>query len=806
MNLDQLVERVLREGVAPAELDHRFLSPRPARTRPFPADIDARLVGALSARGVDDLYSHQASTLECARAGRDCVVVTPTASGKTLCYNLPVLDTLLRDGDSRALYLFPTKALAQDQRAELAGLLAALGDPGACHTYDGDTPPATRAAVREAGHVVITNPDMLHAAILPHHARWVRLFENLRFVVVDELHTYRGVFGSHMANVLRRLQRVAAFYGRTPTFITTSATIRNPRELAEDLLGRPVRLIDDNGAPSGPRHFFFYNPPVLNRALGVRRSGTGESVAWARRLLGNGISTIVFSRSRLQVELILTHLRRSLDPRLGAQVRGYRGGYLPRERRAIEAGLRDGSVRGVVSTNALELGIDIGSLQAAVLNGYPGSIASTWQQAGRAGRRREASLTVFVAGNGPLDQFLAAHPEYLLDQPPEAGFVNPENLYVLMNHLKCAAFELPFRSGEAFGPGPTADMLAFLAQERVLRPAGGAYHWMADHFPAADVSLRGGDGNVVIIDRTFGGQPRVIGEIDLWAALLTVYEEAIYLHGGVQYQVEAYDHAENKAYVREVDVDYYTDADLAVHLKVLDVLRADRECGAPRPEMPAMGREPALAAIQGPTAAPPAAGEDSAVDAPALRADPRPEPPAAAAATGRAWGEVLVTAKATLFKKIRIETNENIGWGKIHLPEREMHTTAYWITFPDDMEAVLGREAVGGGLAGLARALGALAPLHLLCDPADLHAVPQVRAPFTGVPTIFLWEAHAGGVGLAEKAYEAHPHLLRAVADRIAACPCAAGCPSCVGPGADAKSSAQAILRHCAVAVEAAAS
>lgn len=800
MNLDQVIERVLREGVAPAELDHRFLPPRSARTRPFPQDLDPALARALRARGVPELYTHQDAALSCARSGRDCVVVTPTASGKTLCYNLPVVDTLLRDRESRALYVFPTKALAQDQRAELAGLLQEVGDPGTCHTYDGDTPPATRAAVREAGHVVITNPDMLHAAILPHHARWVRLFENLRFVVVDELHTYRGVFGSHMANVLRRLQRVAAFYGRQPTFVTTSATIRNPRELAEQLLGRPVQLIDDNGAPSGPRHFFFYNPPVVHRALGVRKSGLGESVAWARRLLGNGIPTIVFSRSRLQVELILTHLRRTLDPRLGAQVRGYRGGYLPRERRAIEAGLREGSVRGVVSTNALELGIDIGSLQAAVLNGYPGSIASTWQQAGRAGRRREASLTVFVAGNGPLDQFLVSHPEYLLDQPPESGFINPENLYVLMNHLKCAAFELPFRGGEPFGPGPTGDMLAFLAEERVLRPAGGAYHWMADHFPAADVSLRGGDGNVVIIDRTFAGQPRVIGEIDLWAALLTVYEEAIYLHGGVQYQVESYDHAENKAYVREVDVDYYTDADLAVHLKVLDVLRGEGEGGAISAAT-GTAREPAVAAIQGPVPDPPAAGEDSAVDAPALGGERSPAGEADPGPAGRAWGEVLVTAKAKLFKKLRLETNENIGWGKIHLPEREMHTTAYWITFPADLEEVLGRDALGGGLTGLARALAALAPLHLLCDPADLHAVPQVRAPFTGVPTIFLWEAHAGGVGLAEKAYEAHAELLRAVAARIAACPCASGCPSCVGPGTEAKGAAAAILRHCAVPV-----
>ena len=787
MNLEQFVDQVLREGVQTAELTHHRIAGRPAQARPFPAELHPRLAEVLRARGIRELYAHQEQAFATAREGRDLVVVTPTASGKTLCYNLPVLDALLRDGQSRALYIFPTKALAQDQRAELSGLLDALGGPGTCHTYDGDTPAETRMAVRQAGHIVITNPDMLHAAILPHHARWVRLFENLRYVVIDELHTYRGVFGSHLANVLRRLARVAAFYGANPVFLTTSATIRNPAELAGDLLGRPVRLIDENGAPSGPRHFFFYNPPLVHPALGVRRSGLAEAVAWTRRLLGNDIATILFAPSRLQVELALTYLQRGLPASRAAQVRGYRGGYLPRERRAIESGLRSGQVRGVVSTNALELGIDIGSLQAAVLAGYPGSIASTWQQAGRAGRRGESSLVVFVAGNSPLDQYLVRHPEYLLSQSPESGYINPENLYVLMNHLKCAAFELPFRSDEGFGPGPAQEMLGFLAEERILRQVGGRFHWMADHFPAADVRLRGGDGNVVIIDCSRQGSPRVIGEVDLWGALLTVHEEAIYLHEGVPYQVERFDDAENKAYVRRVDVDYYTDADLAVHLKVLEVFGGDR-----------VGPEPTgedLRAVRGPLPPGPGADEDSAVDGSTLRDGLRDEPPGG----GRSWGEVLVTAKAAVYKKIKLETHENVGWGKIHLPEREVQTTAYWLTFPERSEAELGREALAAALTGVARALAALAPLYLLCDRRDLQAVPQVRAPFTGCPTIFLWETHAGGVGLAEKAYEAHASLLRAVAAQIAGCGCGAGCPSCVGPRApgeqaDAKAAALALL------------
>ncbi len=797
------MEQVLAQGVGPAELEYRYLPGRPARRRPFPADLDRRLVAALRARGVDALYVHQAEALAAARAGRDFVVVTPTASGKTLCYNLPVLDALLRSAATRALYLFPTKALAQDQRSELGALLEELGRPGTCYTYDGDTPPGARSAIRQAGHLVLTNPDMLHAAILPHHTRWVRLFENLRFVVLDELHVYRGVFGSHLANVLRRLLRVAAFYGARPIVLSASATIRNPQELAERILGRPVQLIAENGAPAGPRHIFFYNPPLVNAALGQRRSALGESVAWASRLLGNGVSTIVFARSRLQVELILTYLRRRLDPRLGATIHGYRGGYLPRERRAVERGLREGSVRGVVSTNALELGVDIGALQAAVLNGYPGSIASTWQQAGRAGRRSEASLTVLVAGSNPVDQFLFHHPEYLLEQPPEAGFVNPENLYVLMNHLKCAAFELPFRAdaaeADAFAGAATADMLAFLAEERIVHRAGGAYHWMADHFPASDVSLRGADDNVVIIDRTHA--PRVIGEIDLWSAMLTVHDEAIYLHAGAQYQVERFDFEEKKAFVREVQVDYYTDADLAVHLQVLSVLAAEgTAAGAPPERRP---RSPAVAAVEGPVLGLPGPEEDDAADDAALPlAASRPgirRSPAAAGALGRAHGEVLVTARATLFKKLRLESHENLGWGRIHLPEREMHTAAYWVTFPWELEQSLGREALAEGLAGVAHALAGLCPLYLLCDPHDVQAVPQVRAPFTGVPTVFLWETHPGGVGLAEKAFAAHGELLAAVVERITTCPCARGCPSCVGPaspgaGPNPKETALALL------------
>jgi DEAD/DEAH box helicase domain-containing protein len=717
VNLEQFLERL--ETRPPAGTIRRFaLPPRRARTVPLPDDLHPDLAAALRAQGIGALYVHQARALAEARRGRHTVVVTPTASGKTLCYNLPVLDRLLKTGRTTALYVYPTKALAQDQRAALGELLRRAGWPDAAWTYDGDTPADARSAVRDRGHLVLTNPDMLHAAILPHHARWARLFQGLEFVVLDEVHHYRGVFGSHLANVIRRLKRICAFYGSRPTFLCTSATIGNPAELAGQLVGEDVVLVDESGAPSGPRHVLVYNPPVVNAALGIRRSALLAAVDWAHQLLAAGIPTIVFSRSRLAVELLLTYLRE----RVGERVAGYRGGYLPRERRAVERALREGDLLGVVATNALELGVDVGSLQACVIHGYPGSVASTWQQAGRAGRREEPSAVVLVATSDPLDQYLAEHPEYLLETPPEAGYVNPDNLFVLMSHVKCAAFELPFSEGERFGSAPLADVLDFLAEEGVLRRVGSRWYWMADHFPAADVSLRSAaQENVVVVDRSDGA--RVLGEVDLFSAPLLVHEDAIYLHGGRQYQVERLDFAERKAYVRRVDVDYYTDAQLAVELRVLDV-----------------------------------AGEGA----------------------GRGWGEVLVTAKATLFKKVRLHTHENVGWGRIHLPEQQMHTTAYWASLPPSAGP---DPLLGPALDGLARVLGSLAPLFCLCDPRDVAPVAQVRSPFTGLPTVFLYETVPGGVGLAEKLFAAHEPLARAAAERIAACPCEDGCPSCVGPG-----------------------
>ncbi len=449
----------------------RRLAPVEARCAPFPEGLDPRLQAALGGRGISQLYSHQAETLQHLAQGRNVVVTTPTASGKTLCYNLPVLSAILGDPAARALYLFPTKALAQDQMAELHELTRALAEAGAdaigVHTYDGDTPADARRTIRTRAHVVLSNPDMLHSGILPHHPRWAKLFENLRFLVIDELHAYRGVFGSHLCNVLRRLRRIARHYGSDPQIVCSSATIANPRELAERLAERPFELVSESGAPRGEKFFVFVNPPVVNRELGIRRSYLAESRRVAGEFLRRNLQVIVFAQSRLSTEILTTYLKEDFAdvPGMPETIRGYRGGYLPLRRREIERGLREGSVRGVVSTNALELGIDIGALDVAVLAGYPGTIASTWQRAGRAGRRTTRSASVLVASSAPVDQFVVRHPSYFFDASPEHALLNPDNLHILVEHVKCAAFELPFTTEDAFGTVSVQEVLAFCRKQ-----------------------------------------------------------------------------------------------------------------------------------------------------------------------------------------------------------------------------------------------------------------------------------------------------------------------------------------------------
>jgi DEAD/DEAH box helicase domain-containing protein len=724
---DVLADPSLARGV----VHHAIVPPREARYAPFPDWLDPRIRAALASRGIDALYTHQAAAIEAVRAGQDVVVVTPTASGKTLCYTIPVLQALADDPAARALFLFPTKALGQDQVAAFAELSRAAGLEGAAATYDGDTPAPIRSAVRKAGQVVVTNPDMLNSAILPHHTKWFQLFEQLRVIVIDELHTYRGVFGSHVANVLRRLLRLCAYYGSRPVIVCCSATIGNPAELARILTGRPATLVDEPGAPSGERHLLLVDPPVLDAATGARGSALTLANRWALPFLRAGRQTIVFGRSRVAVEILLTGLREALREGFGprSRIRGYRGGYLPTERRSIEHGLRDGEVLGVVATNALELGVDIGRLDVAILAGYPGSVAATWQQFGRAGRRSGMSVAILVASASPVDQYVIHHPEFILGGEPEEARADPDNLHVLLAHLRAATFELPFEPGEVFGPAPADDLLAFLAEEGHVRQAGdGRWYWSSENFPASEISLRtAAPENVVIIDTT-PDRPRVLGEVDLFSAQVLVHQHAIYIHESVQFHVDKLDWGERKAYVHRVDVDHYTYANRAVTLKPLEIF----------------------------------------AEAPATSGR-------------RIHGEVMVASLVTLYKKLKFGTDENVGFGPVDLPELELQTTAYWLTAAN-LPSRWRRNELDIALLGAGRAIQTIASVLLMVDPRDLGLVTQVRSPHSEEPTIYLYESVPGGVGLSQRLWDRHAELVAGAAELIAGCGCEGGCPACTGP------------------------
>jgi DEAD/DEAH box helicase domain-containing protein len=726
---------------------------------PLPDDLPPALAAALRQRGVSRLYSHQAEAWAASQAREHVAIVTPTASGKTLCYTLPVLAAALRDR-AKALYLFPTKALAQDQLAELLELNAA-GELGVkAFTFDGDTPGDARQAVRAHGDIVISNPDMLHQAILPHHTKWAQFFENLRYVVIDEVHSYRGVFGSHVANVIRRLQRVCAFYGVSPQFILCSATIGNPREHTEALVQRPVHCVTASGAPSGERHVLLWNPPVVNADLGLRASARSQSNRVARLAIKSGLKTLVFASSRTLVEVLTKYLKDVFDhdPRKPPRIRAYRGGYLPRERRAAERDMRAGHVDGIVSTSALELGVDIGALDVVVLNGYPGSVAGTWQRLGRAGRRQRAALGVLVASSDPLDQYLVRHPEFFRDATPEHARIAPDQALILLDHIRCAAFELPFDDGEGFGPVDAAPWLQVLAEEGVLHHEGERWEWIADSYPAGAVSLRSvADGNFVVVDRSGGGQ-NIIAEVDYTAAAVTLYEGAIHMIQSVPYQVEWLDWEGRKAYVTRTHVDYYTDAIDYSKLKVLDCFER-AGCGAGQ------------------------AGH----------------------------GEVHVVRHVAGYKKIRYYTHENIGYGPVNLPDQELHTTAIWWQLP---QAVLDtgfgdRQEALDGFMGAASALHLVATVAVMAESRDLQksvgsgddawfasadtrghgrmrngdaiaTMPYPEAPFT--PTVYLYDAFPGGLGLSAPLFARRDELLARALELVRRCDCRSGCPACVGP------------------------
>jgi DEAD/DEAH box helicase domain-containing protein len=728
---------------------------RPAKLAPFPAGLNESLAAALAEKGIEKLYTHQADAIERSLAGQNVVVVTPTASGKTLCYNLPVVNTLLADSSARAIYLFPTKALAEDQRLELQRLNDSLGTPFACHSYDGDTPSDARRSIRDKANVILTNPDMLHTGILPHHTKWGKLFENLQYFVIDELHYYRGVYGSHLANVIRRLRRICEFYGSKPKFICCSATIANPQNLAQSITGQPFELVDDNGAPSGDKYFIFYNPPVVNRQLGIRRSYLHETRRIAMEFIRQNQQTLVFTNNRLATEILTTYLKDACTqlPFANEAVRGYRGGYLPKERRQIEQGLREGRIKTVIATNALELGVDIGSLDAVVLAGYPGNIASTWQRAGRAGRRQSSSIAVFVASSAPLDQYMVEHPEYFFGSSPEEAHINADNLEIMLSHLKCAAFELPLRDGESYGSHNLQKMCQFLAEDlQLLHHSGDCWHWVSDSYPADSVSLRAiTSDNFLVVDIT--REHQIIGEVDFPSALTTLHEKAIYLHDARQYQVERLDFDGRKAFVREVDSDYFTDA--IVYTQVSELANFET------------------------------------LDM-------------------SSHGEVRVKRQVVGFKKIKFYSLENIGAGQLSLPEQEMHTTAFWLHFASGFFndfAGFSTADLQDALHGLGNVLKTVGSVLLLSDPRDLAAAVLDDSALRNSefePDVVLYDNYPGGIGQSEPLFRRREELIKAALELASGCECEAGCPSCVGPhnevGQRGKEGAILVLKKLAAA------
>lgn len=789
----------------------------PARTpdyAPIPTDLHPSLFKALSSKGIGSLYSHQVTAWENIQAGRNIALVTGTASGKTLAYNLPVLDRILRNKKARALYLFPTKALAQDQLDELRSFGQAAGiEEIIPATYDGDTPSQNRSAIRNRAHLVISNPDMLHTGILPHHTAWVEFFQGLHFIVLDEVHTYRGVFGSHVANVLRRLRRVAEFYGAAPQFILTSATIANPGEFTEKLIESPVVVINKDGAPRGEKHFLIYNPPVIDQALGLRKSLLQETVRLAGDLLRYKLQSIVFARTRRTVELILSYLRQAEGTIESEQrIRGYRSGYLPSQRRNIEQALRQGEAQLVVATTALELGIDIGDLQAAILAGYPGTIASTLQQSGRAGRGLLPALTVLLTSANPLDQFLARHPEYLFDRTPEQALINPDNLLILLAHLRCAAFELPFQPGDTFGNLDSIQLkefLDFLVQDHALHESGGKYFWMADAYPAQSISLRSASAETITLQNENG---QVIGQVDRPSATWMVHPGAVYLHEAQLFQVRELDLEGQVAHLQSMTLDYYTEPKSTTSVQSMGIPQRSDVPGG-----------------------------------------------------WKSFGDVQVTTQVVGYQKTRWFTSEMLGFEPLNLPPGELLTTGYWLAVNDGTIQALDQQGlwnsgpndygpfwvsvrnkarardgfrcqncgivetdrqhhvhhkiplrafqsieqanqmsnlvtlcpnchrqaetavrIRSGLTGVAYVLGNLAPLFLMCDTRDLGVHSDPQAQFAdGQPAVVLYDQVPAGIGFSERLYELHNILISQAYDLVKTCGCEDGCPSCVGPGGE---------------------
>ena len=708
------------------------------RSVDLPPDLPPSLRAMLQNQSIQRLYIHQHECYRQVRNKKNVVIVTPTASGKSLSYLLPILHRKLENPDSRTILLFPTKALSRDQQVIIDAFASAAQIPLRSFTYDGDSSTTARNRIREAGDFVITNPDMLHAGILPHHTMWIKLFENLETIVVDEMHTYRGIFGSHFANVMRRLFRIAVFYGKTPQIICASATIGNPGELAEQLFEQPFQVVAENGAPTGRKYFVFYNPPVVQKDLGIRASSIKEAATIGALLVKNKVHSILFCRSRTRVEVLTNYIKEKVGA-LSNRVMGYRGGYLPNERRQIEKDLREGKLLAVISTNALELGIDIGSLDASISVGFPGSLSSLIQQSGRAGRKKNDALSILIATSDATDQYVVQHPEFLLERSPESGRINANNLLILIEHLKCAVFELPFKRGESFGNfKDVKELLDILTEGRLITRSKDSWHWSDDSYPANNISLRSGAReNFVITDISSTSKEKVIGEVDRFSAPTMIHPHAIYLHQSEPYYVEELLWNDRIARVRKVEVDYYTDAQEKVDVSIL--------------ESEVVG---------------------SATDFDLYK------------------GELQLQRRAVMFKKIKFETHENLGWGDIHLPEIEMHTQGFWLLFRDlsfigssdePQENQQSESQIGAVLIGAAHALGVVSPIHAMCDPKDIRFHAEVRSPTFGLPCIYSVDNFPGGLDLSYYVLANLSVIADAAYQHVSNCNCEDGCPACIG-------------------------
>lgn len=788
--------------------------PKAATFFDFPDYLHPEIIEVLEAKGIRQLYTHQYDSLTATMEGNNIAVATDTASGKSYCYLLPILNELLNNPESKALLLYPTKALTQDQFIQINSLCAQIQAFKRInvHIYDGDTPTNERQFIRNNGNLILTNPDMLHTGILPHHTAWYQFFSSLKYVVIDEMHTYRGVFGSHFANLIRRLKRITHFYNAYPHFILTSATIANPGELAEKLIEEEVTLIDRDGAPQGQRHFMIYNPPMIDQKLGIRKSSLTEGTKIASEVIQNGIQTIIFGRTRRIIELILTYLRNTQTDFDPSEIRGYRSGYLQTDRREIEEGLRSGKVRAVAATSALELGIDIGDLEAAILIGYPGSISASRQQAGRAGRKSNVSLAILITAANAMDQYLAMHPEYFFERSPEQALIESNNLLILMQHIRSAAFELPFKSGQCFGKlsgDLLSQFLILLTQAKELHQQGDTFYWTADKYPAADISLRSASPDMILLQVGTPNGKQSIGQVDRASSYWMVHPEAIYIHEGQAYQVDQLDLEKSKAILHPAEMDYFTEPHQEISIVAYQTLYQTNSIGCVK-----------------------------------------------------YYGSLQIQSQVVAYRKLRWFTREHIGGGQVDMPPCQLDTVGYWLSINETVVNELRKELlwnadandygkdwqrirskvlerdgyhckvcgasdvlqplhvhhiqpfktfvsleaanalsnlitlcpachrqaeqsirIRSGLAGMSYVLSSLAPLLIMCDSEDIGVHAEVQSQLgDNQPTIVIYDNIPGGIGLSERLYDQHLLLLRQAMETVQACPCIDGCPSCVGP------------------------